>query len=194
VRAPAPLLALALAAALAVPPPARAAEDDLPARKQALLLLRVLVYDRHLPERAHGAVRVAVVFRAGDRESEAQRDELLAAFAAVGREVVAAGLPVEAVAVPWRDAADLEARLAGAKIACVYVGARLGPAWREVEASARRMGLLTATGSRELVEAGVAIGLVNRGARAGVVVNLPSARAEGADLDAALLGIAEVLR
>jgi len=35
---------------------------------------------------------------------------------------------------------------------------------------------------------------VNRGLRAGVIVNLPGARGEGADLDAALLGIAEIIR
>lgn len=58
----------------------------------------------------------------------------------------------------------------------------------------RHRGVLTADGSKAMVEAGIAIGIVSRGARAGVIVSLPSARQEGAELDAALLAVAEVIR
>jgi hypothetical protein len=188
------LTALVLAALCAAgPPAAAAAADDLPARKQALLLLRVLVYDRNLKARAHGAVRIAVAYRPNDAASEGQRDALLAGFESLGREVVAAGLPVEAVAVPFHDADDFASRLKRAGAVCLYVGPGLAAHARDVERVARAHALLTATGDRALLDAGLAIGLVNRGPRAGVVVNLPAARGEGADLDAALLAIAEVL-
>jgi hypothetical protein len=188
-------LTAVLVAALCVTSPraAAAAGDDLPVRKQALLLLRVLVYDRNLKARAHGAVRIAVAYRPHDAASEGHRDALLDGFESLGREVVAAGLPVEAVAVPFHDAEDFAARLGRAGAVCLYVGPGLAAQAREVERAARAHALLTATGDRALLDAGLAIGLVNRGPRAGVVVNLPAARGEGADLDAALLAIAEVL-
>lgn len=167
--------------------------DDFTPRKQALLLLRVLVYDRNLRSRAGGEVRVAVVFRAGNQGSEAQRDELVAALEEVSREVIAAGLPVKVLAVPYHDAADFEARLGRAAPACAFVCAWLEPMVKDVSRATQRHAVLSMSGSKEMVEGGLAIGLVNRGQRAGVVVNLRAARSEGADLDAALLGIAEVI-
>jgi uncharacterized protein DUF4154 len=187
-------LAAVAAVALALAP-ATPRADDLAPRKQALLLLRVLVYDRNLKARAGTTVRVAVTYRAGDgdREAERERDEVVAAFEAVSREVVAAGLPVEIAAVPYRDPADFDARLAAAHPASVYACASLRAAAKDIARASRAHGALSAAGQREAVEAGLAIGLVNRGPRAGVVVNLPAAKAEGADLDAALLAIAEVI-
>jgi hypothetical protein len=184
-------IALLLAALVAAGGVARG--EDLTPRKQALLLLRVLVYDRNLKVRARDAVRVVVAFRAGDRRSEAERDEFVAAFEAVSREVVAAGLPIEVAAVPYHDAADFEVRLRAAAPTGLYVCARLDQAVKEIARISRRNAVLSAAGSKEMVEAGLAIGLVNRGLRASVVVNLSGARGEGADLDAALLGIAEVI-
>ena len=178
--------------ALLLAPHARGVEP-LPARQRALLLLRVLVYDRNLATRVPGEMMVAVVFRPGHVGSEAERDAMLAAFEAVAGDVVAAGRPVRAVAVPWRGAADLEARLARIRPAAAYVGASLAREAPDVAAATRRRDVLSVTGSREAVEGGVAVGLVNLGTRAGLVVNPEAARAEGADLDAALLALAEVV-
>lgn len=186
-----PVAALLLAALLSAAGPARS--EDFTPRKQALLLLRVLVYDRNLKSRAGGVVRVAVVFRPGDRGSEQRRDELVAALEEVSREVIAAGLPVQVLAVPYHDAADFEVRLGRAAPACAFVCTCLGPMVKDVARATRRHAVLSMSGSKEMVEGGLAIGLVNRGQRAGVVVNLRAARSEGADLDAALLGIAEVI-
>ncbi len=183
-------LALSLVA-LAAAGPARA--QDLTPRKQALLLLRVLAYDRNLRHRAGSAVRVAVVFRPGDRESEERRDAMVASFEEVAREVVAAGLPIQVTAIPFLGSADLEARLAASHATAAYVCQRLLPAVPEIARATRRRGVLSAAASRELVAAGLAVGVVNRGPRAGVMVNLRAAKEEGASLDAALLAIAEVI-
>jgi hypothetical protein len=40
---------------------------------------------------------------------------------------------------------------------------------------------------------GLAVGLLKAGDRARVLVNLPAARGEGADLDSVLLGVVEVV-
>ncbi len=182
---------VALLAASAAAAPARA--DDLTPRKQALLLVRVLVYDRNLGARAHGVVRVAVAFRPGDRRSEERRDEMVAALEEVSREVVALGLPIAVAALPYHDAGDFESRLERQPPACVFVEASLESAVKDIARVAQHRHVLSIAGSREMAAAGVAIALVNRGRRAGVVVNLPVAKAEGADLDAALLAIADVI-
>ena len=186
------LLAACMAAGLLVWSRARAA--DLPPRNQALLLLRILVYDRNLEHRVTGTVTVGVAFRPGDATSERQRDALVSALESVAREVVAAGLPVKAVAIPYRDPADLEARLTALRPAAVYLGAALSGSVKEIVQVTRRRSVLSVCGSREMVAGGVGVGLVNRGQRAGVVVGLGSTKSEGVDLDSALLAMAEVIR
>jgi hypothetical protein len=188
-----PALAAALAATLAVAAvcPARAA--DLPPRSQALLLLRVLAYDRHVARRAGRSVTVLVLARQGDRASEERAGEVAAAFEAVSREVVVAGIPVrvELLAVtPGTLAARLEATAA----TLVYADEALAPVVPEIARSCRRWGALSAGASRAMVEAGLSVGIVGRGARAGVLVNLSAARQEGAELDSALLSVAEIVR
>jgi hypothetical protein len=184
--------ALLLAALLGEAAPARA--DDLSPRRQALLVLRVLVYDRNLKARARDAVRVAIVFRAGDRRSEEQGEEMAAAMTEVAQQVVAAGLPVEVLAVPYRDAADFEARLEAAAPTCLYVCDALQPVVKVIARAARQRAALAATSSREMVKAGLALGVVRSGLRWLLLVNMAAAREQGVDLDAELLGIAEVIR
>jgi len=187
-------LAVAALVAVALARPAPACAEELPARNQALLLLRVLAYDRNLAQRSNGAVTVAVVFRPGDRGSEERRAALLAAFEEVARDVVVAGLPVRVEAIPFRDAADFEGRLEAARPALAYVDPTLLKAVPEIVQATRRRGVLSADGSRNLVEAGLAIAVVAQAGRAGVVVNLKASRLEGADLDAALLAVSEVVK
>jgi hypothetical protein len=52
---------------------------------------------------------------------------------------------------------------------------------------------MAVAGDRALAEAGIAVALVNRGRRAGVVVNLAAAREEGLALDASLLALADIV-
>jgi hypothetical protein len=184
-----PLAALLLALALASP--ARAAEVT--PRQRALLLLRVLVYDRALPQRAAGEVRVAVVFRAdGD---EAEHRALLAAFEELSATVKAAGLPVRAVAVPYEGAGALSRRLATLQPAALYACRGLGEQAAEVGVVARGARVLGVTGERRLVvEGAFPLALVDRGDRAGLVLDPEAAAAVGAEFDSALLSVAELVK
>jgi hypothetical protein len=181
----------ALAGALCALP---ARGEDLPPRHQALLLLRVLAYDRNLKQRVGASATVLVLYRPGDLASEARRSALRHAFEEVAREVVVSGLPVAVEEVPYRSVAELDARLESNRAAMVYVDHALEGDVSDITSVTRRRGVLSADGSRSMVEAGVAIGIVARSGRAAVTVNLPAARQEGANLDSALLAVAEVLR
>jgi hypothetical protein len=183
------LLAILLALSLAVPPSAGA--QELSTRQRALVLLRVLAYDRALRARAGAEVRVAVVFRPGHPASERERDELLAAFSELEARAVVAGLPVRADAVPYDGGADLVARLSAPRAAALYACAGLEDHAPAIAVAARTARLLTAAGARGPVEQGLAVGLVDRGNRAGLLVNVRAALDQGIDLDSALLAVAE---
>lgn len=177
--------------ALAAATTARAAEVT-PAQR-ALVLLRVLVYDRALPGRAGGVVKVAVVSRPGGDTSE--RDAMLAAIEELSRTTRTAGLPVRAVALSYEGPAAFAAELARQRPIALYACASLGEAAPEVAAAARKARVLAVGGERrQVVEAGFALALVDRGERAGLVLDPEVAAAAGADLDSALLSVAELVR
>jgi hypothetical protein len=197
VTASARALLLVLAATLAAGTaagPAAARAGDLPARNQALLLLRVLAYDRNLKQRAQATVTVVVLYRPGDRGSEERSAALVSAFEEVARAAVVGGLPVKVESLPYRDAPELEARLRAVHPVLAYVDPGLTPAVPDIVKTSRRLGVLTADGSRALVEAGVAVAVVAQTDRAGLIVNLKASRQEGADFDSAMLALSDVMR
>jgi hypothetical protein len=169
-----------------------ACADALPASKQALLLLRVLAYDRNLRARAANEATVVITYRDGDDASLAERDAVVAALQDAARSFVVSGLPVRVKHVPWRGAEDLDARLASLRAAALYVVGSLASEAPAISVASRARSALTFAPSREMVSAGLAVGFVQRGDRAALMVNVAAARAEGADLDSAFLAIAEV--
>lgn len=185
------LPAVLAAAALLVTGRARA--DELPSRHHALLLLRVLAYDRHLVQRSGAAVTVLLLSQAGDRVSEVRTEALRQALERVATEVVVAALPVKVRALPYRDAAALEASLASLRPALVCLDGALAPAVPDIVRVTRRRGVFSAGVSRAMVEAGASVAVAASGGRAVLTINPAAARAEGADLDASLLALAQIV-
>jgi len=166
---------------------------ELPPRQKALVLLRALAYDRGLKARAGTAVRVAVVFRPGNARSEEERDYLVAELQEVAQRAVAAGLPIHVVAVPLVDGAQLSQRLREQGAAALFACEGLEGDAATLARVAREGKVLAFSASRRMVEEGLAVAIVDRGDRAGLVVNLRAAAAQGADLDSALLALAELV-
>ncbi|MCM2333941.1 MAG: YfiR family protein [Anaeromyxobacteraceae bacterium] len=170
-----------------------AGAGDVSPRQRALLLLRVLVYDRALPRRAGGEVRVAVVYRPS--ADDAERAAVVAAIEELAASVKVAGLPVRGLALPYEGSGHLAAELARFRPVALYACRGLGESASEVAAEARRVGALAVTGDRRLVgEGGFALALVDRGDRAGLVLDPEAAAAAGVDFDSALLSVAEIVR
>jgi len=185
-------LALALALVARPAPAAPPGGGALPPRHQALLLLRVLAYDRALRGRDDRHATVALAVRPGDAAGEAQARELAGAVDEAAAEFTVAGLPARAVVVA-AERGRLAARLREVRASVVLLlgAAAADPA--EGCQAAREAQVLSAAGSRAAAEGCVALGLVSDGGKARVLVNLREARAEGADLDSALLSIAQLV-
>jgi hypothetical protein len=58
----------------------------------------------------------------------------------------------------------------------------------------RKRSILSFTSVESLVKSGLSVGLVVRDAKPTILVNLPASKAEGAELDPALLKVSEVLK
>lgn len=183
---------LVLLAALTAEPVARAADRfDMDPARQALLLLRALAYDRQLKARAGTAVSILLV---EGQDADAACRELGHELEVLARTFTVVGLPVRVRMEIVSDASALDARLTAESVSVLFVcdGSRLEAA--AVTSVARRLQVRTATSTSSRVYAGIGLGIVTRGTRLSVLVNLPAARAEGADFDASLLAVADVLR
>jgi hypothetical protein len=173
---------------------ARAAEDLLPG-KQAQLLLRVLPYDQNFSQRAQQAITIAVVHREGNLISETYSLDMSAAL----RDLIRAtpqiqGIPVRVVTIAYSNPEALAAALAKQKLSALYVCPGLEDALDSISDLTRKNKILTFSGRETEVRDRMSIGLLRRGSRPALIVNLRAATAEGADLSPDLLSLSEVIR
>jgi hypothetical protein len=182
------LLCVALGLLTARPVRADVADD-----RRALVMLRILAYDKRLADRAGATVVVAVVFAATEA-SAAERTRWTTAFAHIGNLKVG-GRPIAVVAVRVDTARQLEQDLraahAAAAIVCDGVEATL--ALRDVAAATRAARALSLTTREADVIRGLAVGVVPGKKRDEIVVNIGSATAEGVKFDAGLLQLARTV-
>lgn len=186
-----------LAAALAglligLPQPARAAE--LPPETLAVLMLRVLAYDRSVARLPGAEITIAVISRAGDAASEAGADALAEAIRKLSGKVNVDSKAIRVLRVPFGNRADFERRLDAVRPAAMFLEPALETAAGDLQALSRRLSVLTFTSVANLAKVGASVGLVSNGDKAKIMINLAAAKAEGADLDASLLRLAEIVR
>jgi YfiR/HmsC-like len=181
------LAALALLVGTAGAPPAAA---EVPAEKQAIILLRILAYDHALAERAGAAVRLAVV-----------HGESAAALACAGRMRSALDRLVDRVVVPGKrfqvetmSAAEVSGQaLARGGFSVLYMCSGGDAHVSAVVKAARLAQVLTFTDQLHYLARGLSIALSDDRARVGISVNLIAARAEGARLAGQFLRLSKVV-
>lgn len=174
---------------------ARAFAAELAPKQQALLAARVLAYDRNMKKRSGGKVAaIVILYQEGDQASESVSLDMSSAFEELAVSSTVDELPVRVTTVAYSSAAELDKKLNQVHPVALYVCPGMGDVLGAVMAVTRKRSILTITSTGAYVKSGLSIGLLRLEERPLIVVNLPAARAEGADLDAALLRIAEVLR
>lgn len=183
-------LVVALSALLLFAAPARAQD----AAQHAALVLRILSYDRNLPSRSSNQVTVLVLYRSGDRNSEAEHRRMITAINQLSGRVRVAGRPARAIGVAYTNRAALVGAMRSENAAAVFVCSGLGGSVADISGAAREAHTLSMSRDGDSVRSGLGVGLVERGAQVQLVVNLRAVEAEGARLDAAVLRLAELIR
>jgi len=174
--------------------PLFAAAEQLPAANKALLIFRILAFDRALADRAGETIVVAVVSREGVQESEADQAEMVAAMTELAKTTSIVGRTIRVVRVPFQGGDRLDASLSQERAVAAYLTPSLTEQLGVISQVARKRDILTFSGVEAYIEAGVSFGVVRRGAKPSILVNLPATKAEGALVDTALLRIAEVVK
>ncbi len=188
--APGRLLAIcALALALGAGP-AAAQGGSLPADMQMALISKIMRFDRRL-ERYGGEVVLAFLYQGGNRESGRVANELHDAARSL-QGIGAGRQTLRTVLLPYRSGIDLRAELRREGVDLLYVAPMRAVDLRQLVDQAHAAGVLTIAGEPEPIQAGVAIGLQERGPRPAVSIHLASARRAGSDFDSRLLALADV--
>ncbi len=180
-----------LLAVLGVPRPVRA--ESVPAKNQALLLLRILAYDHNLGNRVDNkTVTIAVVSKTGNSDSEDVANELVSVIRDLAKSTTISNNAIAVVRVAYSDK-TFDAEIAKTKAAALYVAPGLGDAIVNIAGVTQQRKLLTFTGSADFVVT-LAVGFALYDGKPTILVNIPASRAEGADLDPALLRVAKIVK
>jgi hypothetical protein len=186
------LLCAAVAAATGVRP---ALASELSPKQLAVMLLRILAYDRNVRARSNGkSAPIVVLYLEGNQGSEAMQGDVSNALDDLTSSVSVGGLRLQVSSIAYSSANDLDNKIAALRPVAIFVCTGLADSVPSISAVARRRSVLTMTMTTTYLKSGLSIGLSRGEDRLNILVNLPASRAEGADLDAALLRLAEVYR
>ncbi|HEY5947061.1 MAG TPA: YfiR family protein [Kofleriaceae bacterium] len=185
---------LAIGLLLVVVTATRAVADPLPAKNQALLLLRILAYDHKLADRVDNKrVTIYVVHKTGATDSEQPANDMVGVLREIAKSTKLAGNTIQVVKLAYnKDTFDAD--VGKLKAAALYVSPSLGDSLAGITAVTAKRKLLTFTGIADYVGAGVSIGFANDNGKPAISVNLTASKNEGADLDVALLRVAKIVK
>ena len=159
---------------------------------KAKILLRALAYDRSLQERAHGMVRVAVLYRSGDAGSVSSKNEMTAAFRALTK-LTLLGMPVGISEIDFTSADNLKDTASQSAVSAVFLCAGLDkflPAILTVTHSAK---IASMTDVFDYVQQGASLGVNMHDGGAKLLLNVAASKDEGMSLAAELMNMAEIV-
>ncbi len=154
------------------------------------VLMKVLSYDRALGRNGSGEVVVGVVFDAATPASEQARELVGGAMRNV---TTLAGRGVRVIDLEATAALEPQA-LKAQQLAAIYITPGLARHLPGLVAAAARSQVTTLGETDEYARGGVAVAVENTNGRPSLLINLPAARREGADLQSSLLHLATVIQ
>jgi len=166
--------------------------EELPATLRASLMVRILAYDRRMASRPP-PLTIAIVHQEGDASSARGGQELSTALEAAARGKTVSGQPLRVLRIGYRNASQLQEELTRAGVVALYACEGLEAQTEAISRVTRQLSILSITGSEAQVNRGLGIGLSRKGNSPVILVHLSAVRAEGADLDAGLLSLSQLV-
>ena len=166
------------------------ANAGLSAEQKAILLVRVLLFDRAL---SGDFIDIAVVFAPGEAASREEKAAISTALRAIDLQTSTSRMRLRIHPVALDPLDDAEAQLTQVRAKVAYLCSGLVPkSVQAVRRATTKLEVLSITGTESYLDAGVSVALTTKGDRARVIVNLRASREERAELQSEMLNIAEV--
>ena len=187
------MVAWVLGMLLMLPAVARGGDERLPVKLRVAILFKALSYDRNLEKRCPGGLRIGVVGLASNGESVAVARETAGEIGASAiRKVKGLSIHVEVLEID--GVAALRAAAKQKNLNTLYLGPGLAAQLDEILRLAREQKILVMSGEADQVQAGVALGVVQRDRKPKILVHTKAASDQGASFDARLLRLAEIVK
>jgi len=165
---------------------------EVPVELQFSLLTKILSYDRNIHSRSGNEVVLGIIYQSKYRTSLDVHDDLMKTISeSTIREIE--GIPLRAVSIDLSIEPDLESDLRSRGVNLVYIAPLRAVDLNAIKTLCRSKQVVTVASVPEYVEAGLAIGFGLKGEKPEIMINLPAAKAEGADFNSQLLKLARVL-
>jgi hypothetical protein len=168
------------------------AEDVVvPISLQMELMLKVASYDRNLPQRAGGAVRIAVLLKVENADSVRASAQALKALSAASD---VDGMPLERTSTSYSDGPALARTIRESRVSVLYVT----PGFDEEELAAIARALdgvsvLSAGALAKYTSRGVVLGFDLVGGKPKLLVNLQLAKRQRVELSSSVLKLMRVV-
>ncbi len=162
------------------------------ADQQFAYIAKVLTFDRNLKVRAGDGIVIGILYQDGHKRSRLAMEQLERSIDQSPLRRIR-GLPFRYVPIRMVNGKVSAIELTRHSVDVLYVTPLSGVDIRGVAETCREFGVTSWTGVSSYVEAGLAVAVVESGGKPQVVVNLPAARAEGANFSSQLLKLARVV-
>lgn len=161
-----------------------------PVKLQLAILLKALTYDRNLKEKAGGEILMAVCYHQEQERSVEAKDQLLEAIKASPVDSIE-DIPLRFTSVNMQKD-DLAAVITRYGVDVLYVTPLSTAAVESITTVSREKKTTTVTGVPDFVKSGVSVAIGIEGDKPQIIINLPAAKAEGADFSSQLLKLAKI--
>ncbi len=165
----------------------------MPVEVQYPLFLKIVTFDRNFQARVGQEVAVGILYQSEYRKSFNVRNTLIDIINNFPLHNID-GIPIRYVSIDMSVETDLRAAIEREKINLMYVAPLRAADIAAITEASREKHVLTLTGVPDYADAGISVSIDVRGDKPLIVINLPEAKAEGADFDAQLLKLAKVIQ
>lgn len=172
---------------------AHAEDMDLALDLQLPILLKVLTYDQNVEQRSPGGLTLVVVFSSKSAASMKVKDSFMPTVARLRLSAIDEK-PVAWTFVDASQPGELAKMLRSERFAALYLTPGTSDFIPEVTRACQESQVTTLSGVSAYAEKGVSVAVAQDNGKPRIVVNLPSAKAEGSNFASSLLGLARVIR
>jgi len=167
-------------------------QEAVPEEIQVPIFLKILTYDRSLEARVKDTIRIGILYFPGNDRSKKNKDAIIENLE-LNKDKTINGVPFSFMEIEFSTEKSLAEVIKEKRVNILYVTSDGSLAPKGISTITRAKKILTLTGRMDYVSQGISVGLGVKEEKPQVVINLPSARAEGSDFSANLLKVCKVI-
>jgi len=167
-------------------------QEAVPEEIQVPIFLKILTYDRSLEAKVKDTIRIGVLYFPDNERSKKNKDAITENLK-LNKDKTINGVHFSFIEIEFSTEKSLAEVIKEKRVNILYVTSDGSHALEGISTITRAERILTLTGRVDYVSQGISVGLGVKEEKPQVVINLPSARAEGSDFSANLLKVCKVI-